>query len=112
MKIINNITNVKNRIIFILWNQHYGNKLERMRKKGKLIQECILFLLLYLYNAIIYHITLISILKTKNNYYNRIKRSINPINYNNLKFDLSIKTPNLFYRSHDHSQNSIFVENF
>lgn len=80
MKIINNITNVKNRIIFILWNQHYGNKLERMRKKGKLIQECILFLLLYLYNAIIYHITLISILKTKNNYYNRIKRSINPIN--------------------------------
>lgn len=36
MKIINNITNVKIRIIFILWNQHYGNKLERMRKKRKI----------------------------------------------------------------------------
>lgn len=79
-----------------------------MRKKKK-IQECILFLLIYLYNYVSHNINIYEI---KKNYYNHIKRSINFINYNNLKFDFSIKTPNLLYRSHDHSQNSIFVENF
>lgn len=60
-----------------------------MKKKEKLIQECILFLSIYLYNYVSYNI---NIHKIKKNYYNRIKRSINPINYNNLKFDFSIKT--------------------